>query len=608
MEKIIVLDFGGQYTQLIAKKVRNAGVYSEILPYSASSDEIKRHSPKGIILSGGPSSVYEKDAPLPDKNIFSQGLPVLGICYGMQVISYLMGGELVSEGVKEYGETKVYVKKSNIFNGLKDDEINAWMSHGDSVKKEKLPLGFEIIAITKNHVAGIQNESLSVYGVQFHPEVGHTQNGEKIISNFLEFACGCSFDWTPTNFIEECKNYIRETVGKNNVICFVSGGVDSSFVAALLSQTEGIGKVYPIYIEGLMRKNETREVEQSLKSAGVEDLIVYRAESEFIDAVKGLYEPEEKRKAIGNLFGKLQEKIANDLGLKVEDTFLAQGTLYTDLIESGHGTGKNASNIKSHHNVGCDFIERLRKEKRLVEPNKWIFKDEVRKAAKEIGLPPNIYNREPFPGPGLGIRIVDGRKDWETEVAGFQKEAQEIAQKHGFSLVVVPVKTVGVQGDFRTYRFVAVLRGPRDWEKIREAAKEIPMKVEGINRVVYELNPSNETKAYEKIKAIETRVNKENIDTLKEIDFMGRKIISEAGVELSQTIFILFGADLCLNGKRSVALRGVFTDDFMTVRPAKAGSEISWETLDKIDKMVKEFAGSFVIDVTDKPPATTCWE
>lgn len=608
MEKIIVLDFGGQYTQLIAKKVRNAGVYSEILPFNVSPVEIKKHSPKGIILSGGPSSVYEKNAPLPDKDIFSLGLPVLGICYGMQVISYMMGGKLVSVGVKEYGETKVYLEKSRLFEGLENGETSVWMSHGDSVNKEKLPTGFEIIASTKNHVAGIVNENLLIYGVQFHPEVDHTKQGNKILKNFLQLICKCNFGWTPSNFIEGCKNYIRETVGENNVICFVSGGVDSSFVAALLSKTEGIGKVYPIYIEGLMRKDETQEVEKSLKNAGVENLIVYRAEDEFINAVKDLTEPEEKRKAIGNLFGKLQERLANELGLSVENTFLAQGTLYTDLIESGHGTGKTASNIKSHHNVGCDFIERLRKEKRLVEPNRWIFKDEVRKAAKEIGLPVNIYNREPFPGPGLGIRIVDGREEWEAEAARIQLKTQEIANKHGFNVLVAPVKTVGVQGDYRTYKFVAVLRGPRDWDKIRQAAKEIPMEIEDINRVVYEPNPVGCLKSNENVKAIQTRVDRENIDALKEIDFRGRKIISEAGVKLSQTIFVLFGAELSLMQKRSVALRAVFTDDFMTVRPAIAGSEISWEILDKIDTVVKDFAGSFVIDVTDKPPATTCWE
>ncbi len=639
MEKIIILDFGGQYTQLIAKRVRESFVFSEILPFSASLEEIKAKNPRGIVFSGGPSSVYEEGAPMIDKGILDLGIPVLGICYGMQTIAYSMGGELVSEGIKEYGETEIRLIDNILFSGLRegnkknnsDDEncnnddangdehdsniLNVWMSHGDSVNPEKLPDGFKAVAFTSNHVAAIANDSKRIYGVQFHPEVSHTQNGSRIIDNFIHNICGCKSEWKPENVIEDCKDYIRKTVGKNDVICFVSGGVDSSFVATLLSKTEGIGNVYPIYIEGLMRKNETKEVKESLEPAGVRNLIIHRAEEEFITVTGQFYEPEEKRKAIGNLFGELQEKIAKELQLDPERTFLAQGTLYTDLIESGHGVGKNASNIKSHHNVGCEFIERLRKENRLVEPNRWMFKDEIRKVAKEIGLPENIYNREPFPGPGLAIRVVNGRKDWEETIKKLGEKADEVARKHGLRAIVAPVKTVGVQGDHRTYSFLAVLRGERNWKNIRNAAREIPMVIDDINRVVYQISPvegeNNEKSSINdsEVKAIETLVDEDNIETLKEIDYKGRRILCHEGVKLSQTIFIIFGADLNNSGKRSVALRGVFTDDFMTVRPAKAGEEISWEVLDDLDKMIKEEGcGSFVIDVTDKPPATTCWE
>lgn len=598
MEKIIVLDFGGQYTQLIAKRVREANVFSEILPCSSSLEEIKKHEPKGIILSGGPASVNAEGAPLIEKELLEAGIPVLGICYGMQTIAYLMNGELQSEGVKEYGETGIEIKRSKLFSGIDTKELTVWMSHGDSVTG--LPQGFRTIARTENHIAAIANSEKQLYGVQFHPEVSHTQEGSRIISNFVHNICKCKYEWTPANFIEECKEYIRNTVGNNDVICFVSGGVDSSFVAALLSQTEGIGNVYPVYIEGLMRKHETEEVEESLKRAGVENLIIYRAEGEFIDAVYGLTDTEEKRKTIGNLFGSLQERMAKSLNLDKEKTYLAQGTLYTDLIESGQGVGKNASSIKSHHNVGCEFIENLKKNNQLVEPNRWIFKDEVRKAAKEIGLPENIYKREPFPGPGLGIRIVNGSKEWEKEAKKSGEEADSIARKHGLNAVVAPVKTVGVQGDERTYRFVAVLRGERDWEKIREAAKEIPMKSEQINRVVYQINDSEAEP-----KAVPTRVSRKTVDLLKEVDYEGRNAIPAT---LSQTIFVLFGADLEGEGERSVALRAVLTDDFMTARPAIPGQEITWETLDRINSIVKKYEGSFVIDVTDKPPATTCWE
>ena len=603
MDKIVVVDFGGQYTQLIAKRVRESNVFSEIVSFEVTTEEMRKLKPKGIILSGGPASVYERGAPKIKKEILELGLPVLGICYGMQTITYLLGGGLISEGVKEYGETPIDIYETSLFSGINKGSINVWMSHGDSVDESNLPEGFMVTAKTKDHIAGIANEAKKIYGVQFHPEVTHTEFGNHMISNFVHDVCGCKGEWTPANFIEESKEYIRKTVGKNDVICFVSGGVDSSFVAAILSQTKGIGKVYPIYIEGLMRKNETREVQESLSEAGVNNLIVYKAEDEFIDALNGLSEPEENRKATGNLCGKIQERAIENLNLDPENTFLAQGTLYTDLIESGQGVGKCASNIKSHHNVGCEFIERLKAKNRLVEPNRWIFKDEVRKAAKEIGLPEKIYNRQPFPGPGLAIRIVDGNAEWEEEAGESTLYADKIAKKYGLRAVVAPVKTVGVQGDHRTYRCVAVLRGERDWKKIRDAAKEIPMKVQDVNRVVYQLNSDESTP-----KAITTRVTKENINILKEIDYKGRKIIQNTGSAISQTIFVLLGADLNNSGKSSVALRAVVTDDFMTVRPARAGQEIDWKTLQSISEMVREHAGSFVIDVTDKPPATTCWE
>ncbi|MGM5482219.1 MAG: glutamine-hydrolyzing GMP synthase [Nanobdellota archaeon] len=597
MEKIVILDFGGQYTQLIAKCVRETNVFSEIIPHFESG-RINKENLKGVILSGGPSSVTMKGSPKIEKSFFKLGVPILGICYGMQTIAYLMGGELVNQGVKEYGETEIKLEKSNLFSGIGSNQIKVWMSHGDSVSNP--PKGFKTIAETKNHIAAIANKEKQIYGVQFHPEVAHTEHGTDIINNFVHNICKCKHDWTPGNFVEKAKKYIKDTVKNNDVICFVSGGVDSSFVAALLSKTNGIGNVYPVYIQGLMRKHETREVEKSLKEAGVDNLLVYKAEDEFIEAVYGLSGPEEKRKAIGNLFGKLQQRIVNDLNLG-KNTYLAQGTLYTDLIESGKGVGNSANNIKSHHNVGCEFIEDLKKKRQLVEPNKWIFKDEVRKAAKEIGLPENIYNRQPFPGPGLGIRIVNGKSEWEDTCKEEQKKAEPIAKKHNLRIVVAPVKTVGVQGDKRTYKFVAVLRGEKNWQKIREAAKEIPMECNNINRVVFQIDESDTQP-----RAIKTIVSKKTINTLKEIDYQGRNMLSDSGI--SQTIFVLFGADLSGEGKRSVALRAVLTDDFMTARPAVPGNEINWETLDKINSIVKKYSGSLVIDVTDKPPATTCWE
>ena len=357
--------------------------------------------------------------------------------------------------------------------------------------------------------------------------------------------------------------------------------------------------MFPVYIGALMRKGENEEVQDSLKKAGISDLIFVDAEGRFIEVLAGVNEPEKKRKIIGDFFGELQSEIIEELGLDGEKTFLAQGTLYTDLIESGKGVGSRADNIKSHHNVGCKFIEDLKDAGRVVEPNRLIFKDEVRAAARQIGLPLEIAEREPFPGPGLGIRIVDCAEesdDWEE----INSKVDGIARGEGLSGCVLPVKTVGVQGDARTYSYLGMLWGERDWTSIRSAAKKIPQQVHSVNRVVYSFEEPTE------ISKIKTFVTRENIDLLKEVDHIGRGVLSERGINgISQTIFVLFGSGIN-SENRSIALRAVSTDDFMTVSPF----EIPWEVLDDIKEKISkiEGVGSFVIDVTDKPPATTCWE
>ncbi len=631
-EKILVLDFGGQYTQLIAKSVRKCNVFSEIKDCNYNIGNIIREQPKGIILSGGPDSVFETGAPYINEYLLELGIPVLGICYGMQHINHILGGGMLhGDNVeKEYGETGVYVDNNHpLFSGL-EKMITGWMSHGDSVDRTRLARGFSVIAETDKHVSAIADDDRKIYGVQFHPEVTHTPKGIQIISNFAHDICKCGSEWTMGNYIQECKEYIKKTVGKNDVLCFISGGVDSTFVATVLAQTEGIGNVYALYIDALMRKGETEEVEKSLRDAGVKDLIVYRAEDEFIRAVKGMSDPEQKRKAIGNLFGKIQQEMTEKLGLNPEKIFLAQGTLYTDLIESGKGVGKKAANIKSHHNVGCEYIEKMQAKGRIVEPNRFIFKDEVRAASREIGLPPEISERQPYPGPGLGIRIVDGNPEWVNDrFYDLNDKVDLIAKENGLEGYVLPIKTVGVQGDGRTYSYLALLSGERDWRKIRETAKIIPQKIHEVNRVIYNISGKNINQGYIS-NLIPTTVNRGTVDLLKDVDYEGRKIIDRYGFnkDISQTIFVLFGSDMYNTGKRSVALRAVTTDDFMTVSPVepmdinmhelaeyrKTGPPIpprmSWECLDKIkDTLLGKYdVGAFVIDVTDKPPATTCWE
>ncbi len=647
-EKIAVVDFGGQYTQLIAKSVRKCNVFSEIIPNDYSVSELEKQvnegKLKGIILSGGPASAYDKGAPSIDRRIFDLDVPVLGLCYGMQLENHLLGGSLLhgNNVVKEYGETGISVDNDHgLFRGL-EDGITGWMSHGDSVDRENLAPGFGPIAWTKHHVAGMADDSRRIYGLQFHPEVTHTPMGSLIMSNFVDI-CGCSRDWTPANFIEESKKYVMDTVGDSHVIVFASGGVDSSYVAKLISDTLEPEKVHCIYIEGLMRRNETEEVVESLTNAGIY-LRVVRAEQRFIDAVKDCSDPEMKRKRVADLFIDIQNEVIREIGLDPDDTYLAMGSLYTDLIESGKGIGNKADTIKTHHNIGGrkGLVEQLRKKGMIVEPNRLIFKDEVRKAAEEIGLPENIYSRQPYPGPGYAIRVVDAWRPWHWHIYGRHKFrslsrkvnrlVEDIARESGaggsIEGYLLPVKTVGVQGDGRTYSFSALLRGEKDWSLIREATKRIPKELHDVNRVFYEVDPHNIEQKYTEGRK-KTRVNDETSWLFKEVDSTAREIISSYGFEkdISQTIVPVIGADIYNNGKRAAVLRAVHTDDFMTVSPieplhipyheiergrGRHPVRMTWECLENIALALKcrysDHIGSFLIDVTDKPPATTCLE
>ncbi len=625
-EWILILDFGGQYTQLITRAVRRAGVYSEILPFNSNPDELSG-KPKGIILSGGPESVYADQAPQPSSRWLELGIPILGICYGMQWLNHHHGGSMLhgSNHSGEYGEIEINLSNDqSLFDGI-DKEIISWMSHGDSIDQNGLAENFKIIGSSKKHVAAIFNQEKNLYGVQFHPEVSHMTDGQQILVNFLRIICKCKANWGMQDFLRQSHDYVRETVGQRDVLSFVSGGVDSSFVTCLLSQVEGIGNVHAVYIEALMRKGELHEVQEALKDAGVEKLRIVDAKQRFIEALKDQWEPETKRKIIGNLFGELQTEACAELNLNADTTMLAQGTLYTDLIESGKGVGCKAHNIKSHHNVGCKFIEDLKERGQIVEPNQWIFKDEVRLAAAEIGLPAEIVNRQPFPGPGLAIRIVQGREEWiNQEFFTLQNQAAALASKDGFDALLLPVKTVGVKGDSRSYEHAIMLQGARNWTDIRKTTRKLTQELKGINRVVFNVSLNQTIAASHAV--IDTRVSNETVELLQEADWIGRQLLEEYDFQknISQSIFVLFGADPFGLGKRSLALRAVVTEDFMTVTPAvpldsaeiRRAEEngkpvsLSWECLDLMaERLINQLnLGAFVIDVTDKPPATTCWE
>lgn len=617
MEQLAILDCGGQYTKVIDRKVRELGVKSDIFPINVDADILKDY--QAIILSGGPESVWTDSALEYDMRLFSLNIPILGICYGMQLINDYYGGT-VSPGVKkEYGENVIEINRDcPLFKGLGDIQQEVLMSHGDSI--ETLAKNFKVAAKSGKIIAAMYNAKLKIYGVQFHPEVDLTLNGKQMLYNFIRNICGYKDNYALEDRINASIERIKRKVGNEKVLVLVSGGVDSAVSAALLLRALNPENIYAIHIDhGLMRKDESDIICKNLEKLGLKNLIRENVEDAFFNTIveingqkvgplTKIVDPEEKRNLIGDIFVRVVRKTAEKLNLNFDKTFWAQGTLRPDLIESGNpDVSSYAHKIKTHHN-DVDLIRKAREKGLIIETNWDWHKDEVRQVARMLGIEEAIASRQPFPGPGLAVRILCNDGDnivASEEIEKFNKLMTESKTKNKGQ--ILPIKTVGVQGDCRSHKNLSVLWGKGtefDWDEVYGLSKKITDKVNTINRVAYILN---RTSIEQEINCHNMYINKENIELLREIDHIVTTTLNTKNISQSFSVLLPIG----IEKKYSVAIRTFVTNDFMTGRPAFIGKD---ESPDIIRELVKKIDTSFseidfvLYDVTSKPPATCEWQ
>ncbi len=581
--EVAILDFGSQYTHLIARRIRELGVVSHIYPNDVPAPELKHAI--GIILSGGPRSVV-RDAVLPfDKKLFDLGVPILGLCYGHQLMAKLFGGSVGSGAAREYGLAKIKHEKHPLFKNVKQNSV-VWMSHGDHV--EKLPNDFVQLASSGTEsIAAMGNDKKKQYAFQFHPEVAHSQEGKKILSNFLFGICKAKKNWTSKQMLDNLKKEIKQQAGNKHVFLLVSGGVDSAVCFALLEKALGKKRVYGFHVDtGLMRWKETDGIKKALAKAGFTGLQIYNAEQEYLEALKGVTEPEKKRKIIGDLFLDITDRIMAEKNFDPDQWLIGQGTIYPDTIESG-GT-KNADVIKTHHNR-VPRIKQMIAEGKIIEPIRELYKDEVREIGHMLGLPKSLVQRHPFPGPGLGIRVLCSE--------GSDEKSVMIAQ----DLWKLPVRSVGVQGDERSYSHPALLTSKTSWTTLAKTAPVLTNKHREINRVLYLVHGDKKKLVQSKVKS--AYIDKQRLELLQKIDYIVQQEISKLkNVWQFPVVLVPFGHE---HGE-SIVLRPVESEEAMTVSFAQLPDVI-------LKKIIKKIASQKAIDfifydVTNKPPGTIEWE
>jgi GMP synthase (glutamine-hydrolysing) len=593
MKKLVVLDFGGQYAHLIATRIRHMGVYSEI--HFPSSDPSAISDLGGVIFSGGPSSVYADDRPEFNTKWLDVPVPVLGLCYGHQTIAQESGGSVKRGLTHEFGAADLdHDGKSPLFKDI-PSPTRVWMSHGDEV--ETLPAGFSVMGTTRDcRNAAVQNLDKKRFGVQFHPEVTHSVDGEKMFSNFLDI-CGFARDWNMGDYAEQLMEKVRKQAAGQKVFLLVSGGVDSTVAFELLNKALGPDRVLGLHIDnGLMRASESAGVMDFMKEQGFDNLRIADASELFLSRLKGVWEPEKKRKIIGDTFLDVQAEETARLGLNPDEWLLAQGTIYPDTIESG-GTAHSAT-IKTHHNR-VPAILKMIEAGRIIEPLAELYKDEVRALGEKLGIPHDLVWRHPFPGPGLGVRLLCQTAPFPSVSDADLAEAKSVAQKHSFAVSALPVRSVGVQGDGRTYAQPAVLQGPGSWKALEAAATELTNRVRAFNRVVYQLGGGLEFEAHE------AWTSRDRLELLRKLDDAVTNWLRANNHYQAVWQMPVVLLPVHCGGKEVVVLRPVISREAMTA----SFWEAPMQQLPGLTQTLLSLgAGAVLWDITHKPPGTIEWE